>query len=635
MSVSGDADAAAAPVRWAPVGIAERWGEPRLGYRSWERRDEHRRPVGPAVDHRSHWRLQVPHRAQQVTVCRRPLDIARSAWPPRSPASPAPRSCWWSGLLYARLLAGPISLTFLASHIQQALEREFAGLGVDIEDVSARLSEAGTVAFELTNIRVSMPPDRRSPSRRRPRCRSAARALQDGHLAPETIDLISPRLLLYYSEDGNLSVKFTPPGDAVDDAPGKAPALRGSHAERRCAEGCSRRLDAIAYRSRPDPVGSLRARPPTRARQRLPARRGARDRRPSSSTTAAARASGACSDLDIDLDHRRSRSSIAGRARIESLTGPWEVNFRTTEAANANSLQLALSVQGLVPRGLARSVPQLAILDGVRYAGLGGSPARRVEHRRGAERHHRHRHGARHDRRCPGSGGGRPCRSTAATSRCPTTTRRAASTSRRPCSSGATAACSSPARSCTRRREPKVRAGSTTSSRPAAGSAPSRPSISASPSTTGARAAPSSPERGRVVLNQFVLRAGGAEVSAQGDIADMAGAMQTRLEGKIGPMSADTFKSLWPERAGAQVARVGGTSSGARQRAGRHLPGRLRRRHVRHRLEPGQLAARIAGDRRLRPRLQRARRLADARRAARPACAWRATPWRSPRPMRP
>ena len=59
------------------------------------------------------------------------------------------------GLLYARLLAGPISLTFLTSHIQQALEREFAGLGVDIEDVSARLSEAGTVAFELTNIRVS------------------------------------------------------------------------------------------------------------------------------------------------------------------------------------------------------------------------------------------------------------------------------------------------------------------------------------------------------------------------------------------------------------------------------------------------------------------------------------------------
>ena len=70
-------------------------------------------------------------------------------------------------------------------------------------------------------------------------------------------------------------------------------------------------------------------------------------------------------EFDLDLDHRRSRSSIAGRAKIESLAGPWEINFRTYEHVNAKALNLAVSVQGLVPRGLARSFPQLVGLEGL------------------------------------------------------------------------------------------------------------------------------------------------------------------------------------------------------------------------------------------------------------------------------
>ena len=55
-----------------------------------------------------------------------------------------------------------------------------------------------------------------------------------------------------------------------------------------------------------------------------------------------------------------------------------------------------------------------------------------------------------------------------------------------------------------------------------------------------------SPERGRVVLSQFQVRAGGAEVSAEGDVTDMAGAMKARLDGKIGSMPVSIFKTLWP-----------------------------------------------------------------------------------------
>ena len=219
------------------------------------------------------------------------------------------------GLLYARLLAGPISLTFLTNHIEQALQREFAGLGVDIEDVSARLSEAGTVAFELTNIRVSDAAG--SPLAFAPSASLSLsrRALRNGHLAPETIDLISPRLLLYYSEDGNLSVKFTPPGDAVDDPPGKAPALRGP--PRRTA--VRRRLLLPIGRNRGS-ISSGPCRKPRRVRAdaKMPAPTCAAwgsGRQPSSSTTAAARASGAsATSTSISIIAAAAARSPAGPA---------------------------------------------------------------------------------------------------------------------------------------------------------------------------------------------------------------------------------------------------------------------------------------------------------------------------------
>ena len=249
-------------------------------------------------------------------------------------------------------------------------------------------------------------------------------------------------------------------------------------------------------------------------------------------------------ELGVDLDHRRSRSSIAGRAKIESLAGPWTLNFRTYEIEAANKLQLAVSVQGLVPRGLARSLPQLAglesldvpvwaeakldisntgeILSGtididaapgrVSLPWLAATPLRidgghlalvlrqgrapaddcAVGARVGRQPRAVHRHGRAH---CRGRRG--------------------------------------------------RRAGSSTSGRPADGSAPSRRTSSSSPSTTGGarvRRAGAGPRRA------LSLGCGPAarEVSAEGDVADMAGAMQARLDGKIGPMSADTFKALWP-----------------------------------------------------------------------------------------
>ena len=62
-------------------------------------------------------------------------------------------------------------------------------------------------------------------------------------------------------------------------------------------------------------------------------------------------------EFDLDLDHRRSRSSVAGRAKIESLAGPWEINFRTPRARQRQGRESG----GVRARArAARSGPQLS-----------------------------------------------------------------------------------------------------------------------------------------------------------------------------------------------------------------------------------------------------------------------------------
>ena len=54
------------------------------------------------------------------------------------------------------------------------------------------------------------------------------------------------------------------------------------------------------------------------------------------------------------------------------------------------------------------------------------------------------------------------------------------------------------------------------------------------------------PEQGRIVLDRLLVQAGGAELTARGEMADVGGVMKTRLEGKIGGMPLSLLTTLWP-----------------------------------------------------------------------------------------
>ena len=445
------------------------------------------------------------------------------------------RACW----------PGPISLTFLTSHIQEALEREFAGLGVRIEDVSARLTEAGTVAFELSNIRVSDAagaPLAFAPSASLSLSR---KALSAGRLAPETIDLISPRLLLYYSEDGNaLGQVHAARRSRSTRAPGKTPALRG---DQRRASPTPKADPADWTQSRIDLVRTL-SEASARARRREHASAYLRGVGLRSATVildnGSRKSIWRVRDLDIDLDHRRSRSSIAGRARIDSLSGPWEVQLPHHRSGQRQhpAARPVRAGPGAARPGALRAAAGDA--GGRRCAGMGRGPARCVEHRRGAERHHRHRHRARHDlaavagRQAVRVDGGHLALSyNGAARRFDIAPSVLVWGDSRVQFTGQIVHTTQGAEG------PRW----VYDIKSAGGWLGAEPPIHQRITIDDWRARGFlAPERGRIVLSQFALRAGGAEVSAQGDVSDMAGAMQTRLDGKIGPMSADTFKALWP-----------------------------------------------------------------------------------------
>jgi AsmA-like protein len=450
------------------------------------------------------------------------------------------------GLLYVRLLHGPVSLDFLILPIERAIAEEAAGLHVRVEGVVLRLGESNLVEFELKNVRVTDRSDVVLALAPSATVSLSRKAMLHGRIAPESVELISPRLSLFYGEDGTLSLKFSTAADVPESERAKSPALRGASempaaataAAGGDADGVLGRIDLIKVLSE----SSARARRGERASAYL---RGVGLRSATVVIDNGSRKSiWRVPELDIDLDHKRSRSSIAGRAKIDSLAGPWTLNFRTYEHESAKSLQLAVSVQGLVPRGLARSLPQLAGLESFDLPVWG-------------------------DARLDLSSTGEILGGTIGIDAAPgqallpwlAATPLRIDGGHLALSYNRAARRFEIAPSVVTWGDSRVQFVGSIVYAP---QGPEGPGWSFDLNSNGGWIAAEppllqrldldnwsargffSPERGRVVLSQFQLRAGGAEVSAQGDVMDMAGAMQAQLDGKIGPMPVSLFKTLWP-----------------------------------------------------------------------------------------
>jgi hypothetical protein len=271
------------------------------------------------------------------------------------------------GLIYLRLLQGPISVGFIVAPVERGLSSELPEFSVKIEGAIVQLSERNTLEFRLRNIRVADADGDVVAMAPLAGVSVSYRALLSGRIAPARIELIQPRVLVSRTADGRLSLSFTQPTESggAPVASGTNNAVTGGDAG---AAPPSRGLDlakAIADAS-------------ARARRRQDAASfletvGFKD------ASVIYDAHGARSvwqvpEFDVRVEHKQKRSVVSGMGMVASATGPWTFSLRAEESEKSQTVRIDATVQDLVPRGLTQGPLHFAMLEGmdIPISGEGG-----------------------------------------------------------------------------------------------------------------------------------------------------------------------------------------------------------------------------------------------------------------------
>ncbi len=258
-----------------------------------------------------------------------------------------------------RLSRGPVSLSGLKSVIESTVSAELGGNTFAMGDVQLAWDASG-LELQLVDVQVTDPSGTRLMQAPRAVVGLSGAAALRGRLAMRRVALINPRLQAFYAEDGTLSIKFartadtatstssdtgtTTPAPAAPAAPalnddGAGPidlikAVTNMSAQARRREHVAAYLQEIGLQQATLIVDNGHR----KTIWKLP-------------------------EVRLDLSHKTSRSLISGRAVIDGLIAPWSLDFQTAETDLAQQLAINAQVVGLNPRGLSRQVPALAAFE--------------------------------------------------------------------------------------------------------------------------------------------------------------------------------------------------------------------------------------------------------------------------------
>jgi hypothetical protein len=275
------------------------------------------------------------------------------------------------GLIYLRLLQGPISVGFIVGPVERGLSSELPEFSVKIEDAIVQLSERQGIEFRLRNIRVADADGDVVALAPLAGVSMSYRALLSARIAPARIELIQPRVLVSRTEDGRLSLSFTPPAEAGAHAAPGSDQAQISHRDNAAAVApgtSSRSLDLAAALA----DASARARRQQYAASFLEAV-GFKD----ASVIYDAygyRSVWQVPEFDIRVEHKQKRSIVSGLGTVASTAGPWTFSLRAEESEKTKTVRLDATVQGLVPRGLAHGRVHFTSFEGIDFpiSGSGG-----------------------------------------------------------------------------------------------------------------------------------------------------------------------------------------------------------------------------------------------------------------------
>lgn len=262
------------------------------------------------------------------------------------------------GVLYVRLLNGPISLKFMAQPIARSIGSDLPGIAVSIEDAQALMTEHGGIEIRLANIRFA---DHDGASIARAplaAVRLNMNALWQGRIAAQRVVLIEPRLLLLYSREQGLALSFSrgdgaPAPVAARAASQPAPAQSPSQSQGQSAAG-SRSIDIA--RAIADTLGQARQQQGgSTAFLKGVGLRNATLIFDNAGQQAVLR----ISEAEFGLNHNRQGSVLGGDVQFASTRGTWRTTFLAQSVANADQIALEVNVLDLVPRTLSEAMPEL------------------------------------------------------------------------------------------------------------------------------------------------------------------------------------------------------------------------------------------------------------------------------------
>ncbi len=278
--------------------------------------------------------------------------------------------CVAIAILYVRLLNGPVSLSFLTQPIARGIAGELPGFKVDIGQTVVALRNH-SFEFRLKNIRLSDASGQPVALAPLAAVELSRAAFLRGLVSPSRIVLIEPRMLIFYSPDGGVSLRISgapegagkPPEGKVTKfvANARSTGSTGRTGTLVAGLGEDARIDltkAIAGISR-------RARGQGHASSFLD-RVGLRNAMliiDNDGGRTALRVPAA----EFRLAHSDVKSVFTGNIAFASKRGLWRVGLRAEESRRTNQVRLTAVVRDLFPESIGEVVPGFAALDRFKF----------------------------------------------------------------------------------------------------------------------------------------------------------------------------------------------------------------------------------------------------------------------------
>lgn len=283
-------------------------------------------------------------------------------------------------LLYARLLAGPVSFSFLVPTLQNQLNSQLQGYSFHASDAFLRLSSGWRLEFRLADVRLLDESNQEIAKAPFASIGISERSLLKFSLAASRISLLGPKLLVFNSPGKGLTLTAPPVSSEASEPAGpsgwesgeplgEAPYADLAAKERmRDAAGSVQNAQPMAERFNPAPLLS-------RLFTALKARGGASSALERIGVKNAqiffASEKGVSTwridDFHIDLEEGGSESALRGELTLGEEGSAWRASFRAVNQPARRLYSLTASISDIVPRTIWQSFP---IFDALKLADI-------------------------------------------------------------------------------------------------------------------------------------------------------------------------------------------------------------------------------------------------------------------------